>query len=136
MLLEPLFCGVPRITDKVYAQLLDRSTQLRCLTLAEYGITGIALARAMKNFPQLEELHLIVMPVPTLKDFESIGISCPMLKSFTYYNYSWEPQEFTEYVVAIEKTMPNLHHLRLSVHLMENKGLKAILRWLPPPRVT
>ncbi|XP_047979231.1 putative F-box/LRR-repeat protein 23 [Salvia hispanica] len=117
--------------DKLLNYVVERSTQLRCLTLSEHGITGIALARTMKNAPQLEELHLIVMPVPTLKDFESIGISCPMLKSFTYYNYSWEPQEFTEYAIAIGKTMPNLHHLRLSVHLMEHKGLKAILDGCP-----
>ncbi|XP_047938149.1 putative F-box/LRR-repeat protein 23 [Salvia hispanica] len=117
--------------DRLLNYAVERSTQLRCLTLVEYGITGITLAHAMKKVPQLEELHLMVMPMLTLKDFESIGISCPMLKSFIYYNYSGVHLEFTEYAVAIGKTMPNLHHLRLSVHRMENKGLKAILDGCP-----
>lgn len=121
---------------------LDRSSQLLRLTLVEYHSIGFALTDAIKKLPQLEELHLIMMPSLDPKDVETIGISCPMLKSFTY-NESWiEHPEFSEdeelsesyydeYSIAIGKTMSNLRHLRLFAHRMKNEGLEVILDGCP-----
>ncbi|KAL3833691.1 hypothetical protein ACJIZ3_008427 [Penstemon smallii] len=65
---------------------------------------------------------------------ESIGHSCPMLKSFTFndraYKYplveGYEAKD-DEYTLAIAKSMPNLRHLRLFGDQMTNEGLQAIL---------
>ncbi|KAL3833682.1 hypothetical protein ACJIZ3_008418 [Penstemon smallii] len=65
---------------------------------------------------------------------ESIGRSCPILKSFTFndraYKYplveGYEAKD-DEYALAIAKTMPNLRHLRLFGDQMTNEGLQAIL---------
>ncbi|KAG6407158.1 hypothetical protein SASPL_130142 [Salvia splendens] len=65
------------------------------------------------------------------QDFESIGISCPMLKSFTYINI-WDGLfEFTEHAVAMGKNMPNLRHLRLFTFCIGIQGLEAILDGCP-----
>lgn len=120
----------------------DRSSQLQRLTLSEFDITGTTLVEAIKKLPQLEELHLIMMPSLNPRDIETIGISCPILKSFTY-NEHWiehpessEDEELNEryhieYAVVIGKTMPNLRHLRLFAHRMKNEGLEAILDGCP-----
>ncbi|KAG6407161.1 hypothetical protein SASPL_130145 [Salvia splendens] len=67
----------------------------------------------------------------TLEDVETIGISCPMLKSFTFTNSQTYIVDFSEHAVAIGKTMPNLCHLRLFKLRIENKGLEAILDGCP-----
>ncbi|KAK4488140.1 hypothetical protein RD792_003882 [Penstemon davidsonii] len=93
------------------------------------------LSEAVKKFPQLEELHLFLMSSSNLSgSIESIGRSCPMLKSFTFneraYKYPlvevYEAKD-DEYALAIAKTMPNLRHLRLFGDQMTNEGLQAIL---------
>ena len=98
----------------------------------------------MKKLPQLEELHLISMPSLTPKQFASIGISCPMLKSFTY-NQQWYEHPFfpedegfenfcTKHAIAIGQSMPNLRHLRLwELVVYEEQGSGSDSRWLPPP---
>ncbi|XP_047949573.1 putative F-box/LRR-repeat protein 23 [Salvia hispanica] len=108
----------------------DRSSQLRCLTVDVFRrIESSVLTVAIKKLTQLEELHLSLMdPSLSPDDFESIGISCPMLKSFAYNGGQWE---FTEYVVAIGKNMPNLRHLRLFSYCIGNQGLEAILDGCP-----
>ena len=70
-----------------------------------------------------------MMPSLNPKDFESIGISCPKLKSFTFNNHwcSAHQEEFSEHAVAIGENMPNLCHLRLVNLQIENNGLEAIL---------
>ena len=106
---------------------VDRSSQLRCLYVEECVTAEIDVTDVVKRLPLLEELHLIMGPMLSPKDFETISISCPMLKSFTYFNKWRGYPEFTEHAVAIGKNMPNLRHLRLFSHKIENKGLEAIL---------
>ncbi|KAH6773488.1 hypothetical protein C2S51_011892 [Perilla frutescens var. frutescens] len=131
--------------DKLLNYIVDRSSHLRRLTLASCDdISENALAEAVKKLPQLEELHLIMMPFVHAKDVETIGISSPMLKSFTFNELYNKHPEFSEddehtevhccneYALAIGKNMPNLRHLRLVAHLrMKNEGLQAILDGCP-----
>ena len=121
----------------------DRSSKLRRLTLVDYAIFGESFVEVMKKLPQLEELHLIGTIFIGPEDIEIIGISCPMLKSFTYN----EPRRVTpdifedlwdydntipnELGVVIGKTMPNLRCLRILDQRMNNKGLEAILDGCP-----
>ena len=114
----------------------DRSSQLRSLTLAYFEIKPSALTKVIKKLPLLEELHLIMPTDLNPKDCETIGISCPMLRSFTYSNCSnsWGVgvvEDMTWQVVAIGKAMPNLRHLRLCQLHFENKGLEVILNGCP-----
>ena len=103
----------------------DRSSQLRCLTLVDFYTDDLCFA--IEKLPRLEELHLYMSNTLFPGDFETFGISCPMLKSFTYSNNSTEHGEISDHAVAIGKTMPNLCYLRLNGHRIENYGLEAIL---------
>ncbi|XP_042008827.1 putative F-box/LRR-repeat protein 23 [Salvia splendens] len=101
------------------------------------------LTDMMEKLPQLEELHLIRMPSLTPKQFATIGISCPMLKLFTYSQHWYEHPLFpededfhgedfcTKHATAIGKSMPNLRHLRLWELYTKNKGVEAILDGCP-----
>ncbi|PIN03082.1 hypothetical protein CDL12_24394 [Handroanthus impetiginosus] len=131
--------------DEMLHYIAERSSRLRRLTLACcYDISGEGLSEAVKKFPQLEELHLTIMPGVQAAEIEMIGISCPMLKSFTFnesghkYPYNdlsddefMEGPELNEHAVAVAKSMPNLCHLRLFANLMKNEGLQAILDGCP-----
>ena len=115
-----------------------RSSQLQSLTFLQCGVDydTSGLIMAIQKLPQLEELHLTMNPKLVSDDFETIGIACPMLKSFSYHNCfnDVEDAEFTGDVVAIGKTMPNLRHLRLCSlceHGMGYEGLEAILDGCP-----
>ncbi|XP_042002488.1 putative F-box/LRR-repeat protein 23 [Salvia splendens] len=112
----------------VLSHVAQRASQLRRLTLSELETTFFT--RDLHNFPQLEELHLFVNQLLKLPQFETIGVSCPMLKSFTYacwYDYL----DFAQFAQIITKTMPNLRHLRLFVREMKVDGLEAILDGCP-----
>ncbi|KAL1555767.1 putative F-box/LRR-repeat protein 23 [Salvia divinorum] len=122
----------------------DRSSQLRCLTLVGFyrkNDMETDLTDAIRKLPQLEELHLIRMPEVETEQLETIGVSCPMLKSFTYHEHWGEHSDLednaggesfaVECGVAIGKTMPNLRHLRLWTQWMKNEGLEAILNGCP-----
>ncbi|KAL1536421.1 hypothetical protein AAHA92_29080 [Salvia divinorum] len=69
-------------------------------------------------------------PILASKDFETIGISFPMLKSFTYHNCWIRPPDFLGHV-DFGKTMLNLRHLRLCEHSMVNNGLEKIIDGCP-----
>ena len=104
----------------------DLYDQMQHYTQVEYEKVGRNITEVIKKLPQLEELHLIKMPAFMLKDFKTIGISCPVLKSFTYSDCKGDNLDFEEYGDAIGKTMPNLRHLRLCKHRMGNRGQEAI----------
>ncbi|KAH6799843.1 hypothetical protein C2S52_000307 [Perilla frutescens var. hirtella] len=132
--------------DELLDYIVLRSRHLRCLTLAYCDeISTTALITAVKKLPQLEELHLIKQYIPA-GDIQTIGISCPMLKSFTSNHgrlsrRCWKRSQrmrrrFRGYsendeAVAIAKSMPNLHHLRLFANYLNNEGLEAILDGCP-----
>ncbi|KAL6563959.1 hypothetical protein OROHE_005199 [Orobanche hederae] len=127
--------------DNLINYIANRSSHLGRLTLNTcYDILGEGLAEAVKKLPHLEELHIICAPKANASDIEAIGISCPMLKSFTFNQHGckhllphFDDDDFMEgydcndYALAIAKTMPNLRHLRLFANWMKNEGLQAIL---------
>ncbi|XP_073058510.1 F-box protein SKIP19-like [Primulina eburnea] len=117
-------------TDDLLHYISKRSNQLRCLRLACcYNISGKGLSEAVKKMPQLEELHLFFMKSISAEDIEAIGLSCPILKSFTFNDrgYRFPLSEGNEYPTAIAKSMPALRHLRLFGNKMTNEGVEAIL---------
>lgn len=133
-------------STSVAGAVLNRSSHLRRLTLAICDeISETTLAEAVRKLPQLEELHLIMVQSVHAKDVETIGISCPLLKSFTFNDYWRKHSEYSdfsedeethgqccnEYALAIGKTMPNLRHLRLVANRMKNEGLQAVLDGCP-----
>ncbi|KAG6407133.1 hypothetical protein SASPL_130117 [Salvia splendens] len=121
--------------DALLNYVAHRSSQLRCLKLVEYlstyGGGSTPLTLHITKLQQLEELHLFMKPWVDPQDFETIGIACPLLKSFTYHNCETKGPDFTEYAAAIGKTMPNLHHLRLCQYMTGNKVLEPILDGCP-----
>ncbi|KAK4488136.1 hypothetical protein RD792_003878 [Penstemon davidsonii] len=124
-------------TDELIHYITERSPLLKHLKLANcYNIEGKELSEAVKKFPQLEEVHLTYMTSIDAEYIESIGRSCPMLKSFTcnypWYNHNYffpedSEAEEMEYAQAVAKTMPNLRHLALLGDKITNERLHAIL---------
>ncbi|KAH6793147.1 hypothetical protein C2S52_003624 [Perilla frutescens var. hirtella] len=121
--------------------IVDRSSRLRRLTVACcYNISGTALTDSVKKLAELEELRLFI-PSILAADIETIGISCPKLKSFTFNQCQLEHllSEFepvgtissNEDALAIAKSMPNLCCLRLCANKLDNEGLLAILDGCP-----
>ncbi|KAL3643705.1 hypothetical protein CASFOL_014520 [Castilleja foliolosa] len=126
-------------TDDLLHYISQRSSCLKCLKLGRCdSISGNGLTKSVKDFPELEELHLFFMSRITAEDIKVIGISCPKLKSFTFNNRSYK-RNFS-YIVEIEddscafsiaRNMANLHHLCLFGNRLSNEGLKAILNGCP-----
>ncbi|KAL3643692.1 hypothetical protein CASFOL_014507 [Castilleja foliolosa] len=113
----------------------ERSSRLKRLRLGRCDDINIKdLTASVKKFPELEELHLFYMPDITAEDIESISISCPKLKSFTFNNRSYRSQcsEIdNSCALTIAKNMPNLQHLYLIGNRLSNEGLKAIFNGCP-----
>ncbi|XP_073150389.1 F-box protein SKIP19-like isoform X1 [Henckelia pumila] len=121
-------------TDELLHYISERSNQLRCLSLACCDdISGIGLREAAKKLPQLEELHLFCTRFISAEGIEAIGLSCPMLKSFTftYHRYIFPLLKGNEFPMAIAKSMPALRHLCLIGNKMTNEGVEAILDGCP-----
>ncbi|KAK6150099.1 hypothetical protein DH2020_017624 [Rehmannia glutinosa] len=123
-----------------------RSSSLKRLSLACCDdISGKALTKAVAKLPQLEELCLIIMSRVRPRHVETIGGSCPLLKSFTFnlrgHRYPhmmgtsddelMEEPTYSKYALAIGKSMPNLCHLQLFANYMKNDGLQALLDGCP-----
>ncbi|KAH6832015.1 hypothetical protein C2S53_000176 [Perilla frutescens var. hirtella] len=118
--------------DDLIGHIAERSSNLRRLTIAcaggLYNILGTALTRAVTELPTLEELHLLIPFYIDIGDLGSIGISCPMLKSFTFNRRFSQGNKDT---LAIAENMPNLCHLRLFCNGLDNDELQAILDGCP-----
>ncbi|KAL8458683.1 hypothetical protein ACS0TY_036258 [Phlomoides rotata] len=87
---------------------LDRSNHLKRLTLQDSDtIRPKGLVEAVIKLPHLEELHLISMPLLRAADIINIGISCSMLKSFSY---SSEQPDVDYYSICsiLDVTFPKL----------------------------
>ena len=85
--------------------LLTDPVSYDALHLINYSIIESELIEAIKRLPQLEEMHLTLKD-PTLgpEDIETIGVSCPMFKSFTYNSYKCDFYlVFSEHAAAIEE---------------------------------
>ncbi|KAL6500628.1 hypothetical protein OROHE_025425 [Orobanche hederae] len=120
-------------TDDLLRYISDRSCHLKRLRLG-CCISGGGLTTAVKKFPVLEELHLFFMPLIHAGDIETISMSCPMLKSFTFNNRGYRFPEVDvddSYALTVAKSMPNLRHLRLFGNRLSDDGLRAILDGCP-----
>ncbi|KAH6790177.1 hypothetical protein C2S51_005183 [Perilla frutescens var. frutescens] len=140
--------------DQLINYIADRSKNLKRLTLASCSdISGMGLTKAVKKLPELEELHLTIMPEICAGDVEEIGISCPKLKSFSYNkrgslpagskpahpeslqddddDYYDDDHDDEDYILAISENMPNLRHLGLFAHHIQNDWLEIILDGCP-----
>ncbi|KAL8461037.1 hypothetical protein ACS0TY_032499 [Phlomoides rotata] len=127
--------------DELLNLIVDRSSDLKRLTLQVCsGLTGKGLVGAVKKLPLLEELHLTIRCSIEAADVEAIGISCPMLKSFTFNRngfsnpsviYNLDEPNRNKYALAIAENMPNLCHLRFIGNSIDNEGLESILDGCP-----
>lgn len=110
-----------------------RSSRLRRLQLVcPHNISGEGVIEALRNLPQLEELHLYYTNI-NVKEIEAIGRSCPLLKSFKLNN-RWYRQQHVVCDLearAIAENMPKLRHLQLFGNKMTNEGLQAIIEGCP-----
>ncbi|KAG8385236.1 hypothetical protein BUALT_Bualt03G0021100 [Buddleja alternifolia] len=130
--------------DELLDYICQRSSHLKRLLLACCcDMTSKGLSEALKKTPLLEELHLNMIASVFPQEIETIGISCPMLKSFSFtersrkFPFSYDSEDNEDllmegearnaFVLAVAKTMPNLRHLGLFGSAMNNVGLKAIL---------
>lgn len=122
-------------TDELLQYIAKRSSQLKRLRLACCDeITGKGLHEAVREFPELEELHLYFMHSSiSASDIEAIGLYCPKMKCFTYtecgdwYDFS----EGDKIALSVAKAMPNLHDIRLFGCKITNEGLQVILDSCP-----
>ncbi|KAL3616605.1 hypothetical protein CASFOL_014531 [Castilleja foliolosa] len=125
-------------TDATLYYISERSSHLKRLRLKCCNqIGGEALTTSIKKFPDLEELHLEFMAFIFLKDIEAISISCPKLKSLTFFVTMIKPSHLDfgssiveiddSYALRIAKNMPNLRYLCLPGFRLSNEGRKAFL---------
>lgn len=103
-----------------------------------YNVSNEGLAEAIKGFPQLEELDITFCSLYG-NVCESVGKTCPQLKSFRL-NERWNiHREFAAYegmdddteALGIASNMPELHDLQLIGNNLTNDGLMAILDHCP-----
>ncbi|GKD37024.1 F-box protein SKIP19-like protein [Tanacetum coccineum] len=111
---------------------MNCSSKLQTLSLRNcYSITSSGLSLAVKNLPQLENLHLYYISIH-VEDIEIIGSSCPNLRSFKLNKeFRRRHIECDGDAIAIANTMPELRHLQLFGNKMTNDGLQAILHNCP-----
>ncbi|KAL8045607.1 hypothetical protein ABFX02_08G125300 [Erythranthe guttata] len=116
-------------TNDLLLYISQRSSQLKQLLLGncDDDITREAVIKAVKNLPLLEELYLLD-PILDAVDVKTVGISCPLLKSFRLTSCAFRHVECDEEALAIASTMPKIRRLRLFGNRMTNVGLNAILR--------
>ncbi|XP_060179696.1 putative F-box/LRR-repeat protein 23 [Lycium barbarum] len=113
----------------------QRSGKLKRLSIACcHSMLCDGLVEAVQKLPLLEELSL-THTIITTEGIESLGRSCPLLKSFelnnSLYDYFDNEDARNEEALAIAKNLPALHHLQLIGNSMTNKGLEAILDGCP-----
>ncbi|PPD75215.1 hypothetical protein GOBAR_DD27860 [Gossypium barbadense] len=100
---------------------------LQMMLFADEGLSEAAL-----KLPFLEELEISYCSIS--KDaLETIGRSCPLLKSFKFNVQGCRRfhLESDDEALAIAQTMPELRHLQLFGNKLTNDGLLAILNGCP-----
>ncbi|KAJ4824238.1 hypothetical protein Tsubulata_018059, partial [Turnera subulata] len=101
--------------------MVDRSSNLKSLRLVIcYGISDEGLIMAAKKMASLEELELY---------------SCSNAVTGQSIEFDDDDDDegfdLDEEAMAIGKSMPGLHHLKIFGNLLTNEGLKAILDGCP-----
>ncbi|PWA84374.1 RNI-like superfamily protein [Artemisia annua] len=121
-------------TVEICKQAVDRSQgQLIDITLVDFCddeilqyIADRGLATAFKKLPLLEELSLYQGTL-LQEDIEALGCYCPMLKTLKLNSPNRSNLEGYELAMAIVKNLPELRHLELTKHALEDSWLRAIL---------
>lgn len=120
-------------TDELLEFIAERAGKLRRLQLVRcFYLTDEGISEAIKRFPMLEELHILLTPFSD-ETIETIGRSCPLLRSFTFNSKicSYFNEAGNEEAFAIARSMPELHHLQLLGNGLTNEGLQAIMDGCP-----
>ncbi|EYU43244.1 hypothetical protein ABFS82_08G127300 [Erythranthe guttata] len=133
-------------THDMILYISERSSQLKSLQLVNCrGILFASVVEAITNFPLLEELHLQQLDcMITVNGIETIGISCPLLKSLSFCDRKKKSMNFNnlgfydapgiecdKIAEAIAQNMPGLFQLQLIGSKLTDVGLKAILCGCP-----
>lgn len=116
-------------SDSLLAYIANRSSNLKRLVLTECDhVTGMGILEAVMKLTRLEHLELSDFYFMEL-DLQSIGLSCPLLKTLKLNNvgYYYKEDECDDDALAIAGTMPGLHHLQLVGNMLTNAGLNAIV---------
>ncbi|KAK4710270.1 hypothetical protein R3W88_004783 [Solanum pinnatisectum] len=114
----------------------QRCNQLRHLRLVRCsGNFAGGFTIAAKNFPLLEELDIYYTSI-TKDDVESVGRSCPLLKSLilddtSSYLVGSPASEDNDKALAIANNMPELRHLSYHTNNLTFEGLQAIFEGCP-----
>uniref|UniRef100_A0A803LAY5 F-box domain-containing protein n=1 Tax=Chenopodium quinoa TaxID=63459 RepID=A0A803LAY5_CHEQI len=117
--------------DDTLMEIVERARNLKHLRLGHHiDLSDRELVEAVKRLPMLEEVELNFCCFYE-KTIETVGRACPSLKSFSMNNVWPENHKCNEEVMAIARSMPNLHNLQLIGNHMTNEGLKAILEGCP-----
>ncbi|KAE8670623.1 putative F-box/LRR-repeat protein 23 [Hibiscus syriacus] len=118
-------------TDDLLLYIAERSVHLKRLRLFScFGISDEGLSKAALKLPFLEELEIFIGPI-SKHAVETIGRSCPHLKSFKYNLQRCKGYVCDDEALAIAQTMPELRHLQLLGNGLTNEGLQAILDGCP-----
>ncbi|KAM7270648.1 hypothetical protein ACFE04_029862 [Oxalis oulophora] len=120
-------------TNELLHYVAERSSGLKRIRLvASFGIKDDGFIKAVAKFPLLEEIE-ITHCMLTKKAIESVGKSCPMLKTFKFNTLinSYPDEPGYEEAAAIAKNMPGLHHLQIVGCKLTDNCLKAILKGCP-----
>ncbi|KAE8683177.1 putative F-box/LRR-repeat protein 23 [Hibiscus syriacus] len=122
-------------TDDLLFYISERSTHLKHLRLFScYDISDEGLSEAALKLPFLEKLEIFIFICPVSKHaLETIGRSCPLLKSFKLNLQQCKSFHYVsdDEALAIAQTMPELCHLELLGNGLTNEGLQAILNGCP-----
>ncbi|KAK8671379.1 hypothetical protein V6N13_037975 [Hibiscus sabdariffa] len=120
-------------TDELLFHIAERSAHLKRLRLFScYDISDEGLSEAVVKLPSLEELEIFICPV-SKQALETIGRSCPLLKSFKLNLQQCKTFHYVsdDEALAVAQTMPELRHLELLGNGLTNEGLQAILDGCP-----
>ncbi|CAK8566647.1 unnamed protein product [Lathyrus sativus] len=119
--------------DELFQYVADRASQLRCLRIenCQRSLSKEGLSEAVKKFPLLEELHISDCHILHSVSFNTIGQSCPLLKSLKLKGFFDVNKECDYQAFGIGETMPGLCHLELLKINLSNVGLIAILDGCP-----
>ncbi|GMI80388.1 SKP1/ASK-Interacting protein 19 [Hibiscus trionum] len=120
-------------TDELLRYISERSVHLKrlrlfsCYDIADEGLSEVAL-----KLPFLEVLEIFICPV-SKHALETIGRSCPLLKSFKLNLQQCKSFHYVsdDEALAIAQTMPELRRLELLGNGLTNEGLQAILDGCP-----
>ncbi|GMI70153.1 SKP1/ASK-Interacting protein 19 [Hibiscus trionum] len=118
-------------TDELLFYISERSVHLKRLRLFScFYISDEGLSKSALKLPFLEELEIFIGPI-SKQAVETIGRSCPLLKSFKYNLRRCKGYVCDDEALAIAQNMPELRHLQLLGNGLTNEGLQAILDGCP-----